>query len=107
MSSVKRNLVGLALILVGAGFTAGAWYEAITLSHYAKLSAIGFPVLFFLGLMMIVAPVDKAMLQEKFGVDAPTSMAHYTPMQKILLYGCVAAALANYVGLRAAASGWF
>lgn len=107
MSPVKRTLIGLALILVGAGFTAGAWYEALTLSHYAKWSAIGFPVLLFIGLMMVFAPVDKRMLQEKFGVDAPTSMDHYTPMQKMLVYACVAAVLVNYVALRGIASGWF
>ena len=107
MSSVKRNLIGLAFILIGAGFTVGAWYEALTLSHYAKLSAIGFPVLLFIGLMMVFAPVDKRMLQEKFGVDAPTSMEHYTPMQKILVYACIAVVLINYVALRGIASGWF
>lgn len=106
-SDSKQKLIGVALILVGAGFTFGTWYEAITLSHYSKLSAAGFPLLFFIGLLVVFAPVDKVMLQEKFGVDAPKSMEHYTTAQKVLVYSAAAAAVLNYIAVRGFVSGWF
>ena len=107
VSKNKQRLFGVILLLVGVGFTLGAWYEAITLSHYAKFSAVAFPVLAFFGLTLVVSPIDKNMLQEKFGIDSPTSMEHYTVLQKVLLYSGAAAAVVNYVGLRGVASGWF
>jgi hypothetical protein len=107
MSKTKQRLVGIALLLLGAGFTAAGWYEALTLHHTARWSAALFPMLGVFGLMLLFAPIDREWLRAQYGVDTPASMEHYTLLQKSILYGGAALTAANYLGLRGAALGWF
>ena len=60
---------------------------------------IGAVIFLFLGLGMLLFPIDRDRLRAEHGVDKPLTLAHYPLSWKILVGVAVAAGLANWVAI--------
>ena len=105
LSTWKMRLVGLVLLPVGALLTVGNWHSVQSGANIWKLGAFVFPMLFFVGLLTLLVPVDKEALFARHGVYAPKTMAHYTLAQKGIVFVGVALSVVNYAAVEAMARG--
>lgn len=86
---------GAALVLLGGGFTAWQWLGPAAARAESLTAVFGLPFLGVLGLAALVAPISRRDLLERFGVDRPQSLSHYTAAQKILFVLALVAGAAN------------
>jgi hypothetical protein len=88
---------GAALALMGAGFTVWHWIGPAAAKTSSLTAVFGLPFLGVLGVAALVAPISRRDLLERFGVDRPQSLSHYTAAQKILCLLALLAGSANLV----------
>ena len=93
---LKQRLGGVFLISLGIGFTIYEWREALTTGVYHPKVAFLCPAAAFLGLAVLLFPMTKAELLVKYGVERPSSLAHYSWGQKILFLLAIAAGALNW-----------
>jgi hypothetical protein len=94
-SVAMQRGVGAFLLLLGAGFTAWQWSAQAAGRPPGFQAAFAFPFVAVLGLMLLVSPTSRRELLERYGVDRPQSLAHYSAVQKLLLLASVLAGAAN------------
>jgi hypothetical protein len=93
---VKARLGGVLMVAVGTWLLANEWQSALNRGIYhPKASAIA-PVSVVLGAMLLIYPITKQEIREKYGSDQ-LSWAHMNGPQKILSVLAVAAGLCNWL----------
>jgi hypothetical protein len=90
-----QRAAGAALALLGVGFTAWLWFDTAAAKTSSITAVFGLPFLGVLGMAALVAPISRRDLLERFGVDRPQSLSHYTAAQKILFVLALVAGSAN------------
>ena len=96
MQSVRsQRWTGGLLLLVGLGFTIWQWLGQAASGPFALEATFAFPFFAVLGLLLLAFPISRRELLERFGVDRPQSLSHYTPAQRALLVLAIAAGGAN------------
>jgi hypothetical protein len=93
---LKQRLGGVLLITLGAGYTIYEWREALTSGIYHPKAAFLFPTVAVLGLAVLLSPINKDELLGKYGVERPSSLAHYNWGQRILFILALVAGALNW-----------
>jgi hypothetical protein len=92
-------MVGLALAVLGAVFTAGMWHTALTEHYYYRKASAIFPAFAILGLGLLVFPIDVEELRERYGVEKLERFEHYPLAWKVLMFVAIAAGIANWFAI--------
>lgn len=96
MNSVRlQRWGGAALLLLGLGFTLWQWFGSSGSGRSSLEAAFAMPFFGVMGVSMLLFPVSRRSLLERFGVDRPQSLSHYTWEQKGLLVLAVLGGGAN------------
>jgi len=93
---LKQRLIGVFLIVTGAGFTVYEWRHVLTSGRYSPKAAFLFPVFAMLGFAVLLFPMSKEEMLAKYGVERPSSLRHYSGSQKILFLLAIAAGAFNW-----------
>ena len=102
-SKVGQRIGGLILLVLGSGASAWTWHSALSgESFYPKLGGLGTAVA-FLGLCMILFPMDIEQLRIEHGVHKPNKLKfeHYPLAWKVITVIAVAAAVIDFIALEA------
>jgi hypothetical protein len=99
-SNLVQRLVGLAFIAVGTGMTVWMWQLALTTGDYNDWAGAIFPAFAVLGLGMLLFPIDRRELQEKFGTDKIESLNQLSPVWIGIFVLALACGVADFILLR-------
>jgi hypothetical protein len=96
---LKQRLVGIFLIVGGAGYTVYEWRDALASGTYSPKAAFLFPVFMMLGLAVLLFPITKEEMLANYGVERPSSLRHYSWGQKVLFLLAIAAGALNWAAM--------
>jgi hypothetical protein len=95
-SKLKVRLGGVFLVAVGTWLFVSEWQDALTSGIYhPKISALA-PVVIVLGVMLLIYPITKQEMREKYGTDQ-LRWSHMNGPQKILTVLAFASGAVNWL----------
>ena len=98
-SKTGQRLMGLLLIVGGAGFTGWMWNTALNEGRYNPFAFAIVPLIAVAGLGMLLFPMDVARLRAEHGVDKPQKLAHYPPAWKATFVVALLAGVGNWLAV--------
>lgn len=95
-----QRVFGVLLVAVSVYFTWQQWHTALTAGYFYDKAAAVFPAFCFLGIGLVLFPIDKSRLLEKYGTQKITGWQQFPLAWKVIVIMGVLAGFANYLLLK-------
>jgi hypothetical protein len=95
-----QRILGVLMVAVSAYMTWQQWHTALTEGYFYDKAAAIFPAFSFIGIGLVLFPIDPRVLQEKYGAEKITSWQQLPGIWKFVVVLAIALGAANYFLLR-------
>lgn len=84
VSTRRQRVSGAFGLAICLGFVVWEWQHVQTGGEYHGRSAFLFPAFAVISLALLLFPISREDLLERFGIERPSSLNHYSRAQKTL-----------------------